>query len=1032
MKKNLLVSMIALFMISSISWAQERMISGTVTSTEDGSTIPGVNITVKGSASGTVTDADGKYSLSVPSSSAILVFSFIGLKGQEVTVGDRSIVDISLALDVTQLNEIIVSGVAGATSKEKMTVSVTKVGEAQLKAVPALSVASALTGKVAGLRTSSVGGAPGQQVDLLLRGDNVLNVSAAPLILLDGIIMQGSLADINVDDVESMEVIKGAAASALYGSRAGNGVIAITTKRGKSGSIGKPQIVVRNEVGFQNLQHYLETSNSHFYRLASDWEDFQGRYTKYDGVTYPADYAGGYVPNTGPGSISGSRAVDTDGYMDNPFGTYRFDPAKVFQTGTSMTNYVGVSNRSEKNNIFLSFENNVQEGVVQYRDGYKRQNFRFNIDQEIAPWLRISASNLFISREVQPPANIFYNVARMEKDVDLFADNPDGQPYNLRINPFNGEVTNPLYGLYKQESTNHSRRWMGNYTANIEFANWISLDLTQTMEIENWRFEAITPRDNLNANYVYTGGSLDQRSSETSTKNSQATLNLNKQFGDLVIKSKLSYLYENRSYEWTRVAGSTFGYLNIDSFDNIRTLSTGDSERTEEIAQNYFAILGLDYKDKYLLDGMFRYDGSSLFGPDARWNPYYRLSAAYRISQDFAIPGIDELKVRVAHGTAGIRPDYSWQYEVFSWTGQGIAAADQKGNTFLKPSQTAETEIGLNVNFLRKFTFEGTYAHSNTKDQFLDVPLIPFTNDGFNSQWQNAGTVESKTLEFTLGANWITTPDFSWNSNFVFSRVRQKITELPIADYWLSPQSGDVSAFRVAEGESYGSIYGHKMVRTLDQMAQQLPGGETISDYVVNSEGYVIRAGTEGTTAERPILYRENGATWLGKIGDGNADFNMGIANTFTYKGITLYILLDWKQGGDVYNSNNQRLAFNWVSKLQDMGGVPDDQKKAAAYWGATDGMYDFNFANAYWVEDASYLKLREVAIGYDIPGSVLSGFLKGAIKGVSIKAVGRNLHTFTGYTGYDPEVGTIRQPIDGIGANPIYRTIAFSLGFNF
>lgn len=365
--------------------AQERTVSGKVTSLEDGLPLPGVNVVVKGTATGVVTNSNGEYSINV-SGDKTLVFSFIGFASVEEVVGARNTIDVIMSTDTRMLGEIIVSGVAGATTKEKMTVSVTKVGEAQLTAVPAMSLASALTGKVAGLRTSSVGGAPGQQVDLLLRGDNVLNVSASPLILLDGIIMSGSLADLNVDDVESMEVIKGAAASALYGSRAGNGVIAITTKRGKSGAASKPQVTIRNEVGFQSLQHYLETSKSHMYAMASDWEQFKGQFTKYAGVTFPAGYTGGQNS-----AITGSRSIDADGYMDNPYGVYRFDPAKVFQVGNSMTNYVGVSNKSDKNNIFLSFENNVQQGVVQYRDGYARQNFRFNIDQEITPWLRISA-----------------------------------------------------------------------------------------------------------------------------------------------------------------------------------------------------------------------------------------------------------------------------------------------------------------------------------------------------------------------------------------------------------------------------------------------------------------------------------------------------------------------------------------------------------------------------------------------------------------------------------------------------------------
>jgi TonB-linked SusC/RagA family outer membrane protein len=1022
MKKILRLSIFLLLLTPVGVFAQERTVSGKVTSQEDGLPLPGVNVVIKGTAQGVVTDANGQYSIPV-SGDQKLVFSFIGFSPIEESVGSRSVIDVILSTDLKMLDEIIISGVAGATDKKKMTVSVTKVGEAQLTAVPAMSLASALTGKVAGLRTSSVGGAPGQQVDLLLRGDNVLNVSASPLILIDGIIMNGSLADINVDDVESMEVIKGAAASALYGSRAGNGVIAITTKRGKSGAAGKPQITIRNEFGFQSLQQFLETSESHMYALAPDWEQFKGQFTKYAGVTFPAGYTGGQNP-----AITGSRVIDADGYMDNPFGVYRFNPADVFQTGNSMTNYVGIGNKSEKNNIFLSFENNVQEGVVQFRDGYSRQNFRFNIDQEITPWLRISASNLFINRKIQQPSGIFYNVARMEKDVDLFAPNSDGQPYNLRINHFNGEVVNPLYGLYKQKDNRNSRRWMGNYTANLEFTSWLNLDVTQTFEIENYRRELINPKDTWNTQGVYTNGGLTHESSETSTQNTQATFNINKQFGDLIIKSKLSYLYENRHFEYTDVSASVFRVSGIENFDNFSAINNANSEKTNEIAQNYFAILGLDYKGRYLFDGMFRYDGSSLFGPDARWNPYYRLSGAYRISEDVTLPGIDELKVRVAYGTAGIRPNFDWQYQRFNLS-QGNATKAQDGNRGLKPSQTAETEFGLNVDFLKRFSFEGTYAHSTTTDQFLNVQLIPFLSGGYSNRWQNAGTIESKTLEFTLSANWMKKQDFSWSSNLVFSRVRQQITELPIPAYWLEPVSGDVTAFRVAAGETYGAIYGHRMVRTLDEMSQQLPVGQTIGEYEVNSEGYVIRAGTEGTVNERPVLYAENGQTWLGKIGDGNAKFNMGIANTFKYKAITLYVLLDWKNGGDVYNSNNQRLAFNNVSKVQDMTNVPDGEKKAAAYWNV--GMYDANFANAYWVEDASYMKLREVAVGYDVPKKVLEKFLKGSIKGISLKAVGRNLHTFTGYSGYDPEVGTVRQPIDGIGANPIYRNIAFSLGFN-
>lgn len=1044
--RKLLLAMACVFLFSHVLMAQERTVSGRVTSSEDGSALPGVNVIIKGTSSGTATDADGRYSLAVPSGGGALVFSFIGLQSQEVEIGDRSVVDVSLSLDVTQLSEIIVSGVAGATTKEKMTVSVTKVGETLLQTVPALSVASALGGKVAGLRTSGVSGAPGQATEILLRGNNVLNGGSAPLILIDGIILNSSngLADINVDDVESIEVIKGAAASALYGSRAGNGVISIQSKRGKGVAIGKPQVTIRNEVGAQSLQQYIKTPKAHFFQLAPDWEQFQGRYTKYAGVTYPADYAGGYTPATAsqPGGddpsniIQGTPVADADQFMDNPYGVYRHSPDNVFQKGMSVINYVAVQNRTANSNIFVSFENNRQEGVVPGRDGYSRQNFRLNLDQDVTPWLRLSTTNMFINRYVQPTANIFYNVARIKPDVDLFAKNPDGSDYNRVPDIWNNEMQNPLYDLYNTKQNNHSRKWLGNYTANIEFAEWANLDVSQTFEIENFRSRTSTPKKYYSRNYTYTNGSLTEYSSERSTANTQVTLNLNKRFGDLTTRAKLSYLYEDRDYEWFDVTASVFGINRIETFGNITdpTVTRGRNYRETERAQNYFAIVGLDYKDKYLFDGMYRYDGSSLFGPDARWNSYYRLSGAYRISQDVTIPGINELKVRVAHGTAGLRPGFDWQYEVLN-INAGVATNFQRGNTALKPTITAETEFGVNVDFLNKFTFEATYAKSVTDDQFLNVQLIPFLNDGWLQQWQNAGTVESNTIEMTLGADWFKgkSQDFYWNTHLVFSRVRQTITDLPIPPYWLGAPSGDVNAVYITEGATYGAIFGQRHVRTLEEMADQLPVGQTIDDYEVNNHGYVIPAGTEGTTGERLILKKNaDGTNWVGQIGDANAKFNLGIANTFNYKGFQLYVLLDWKNGGDIYNANQQRLAFNNFSFHQDMSDTPDEEKKWAGYWGSNNGFYNANISTQYWVEDASYLKLREVAIGYSLRGKALEGFLNGAIKGVEIKAVGRNLYTFSKYSGYDPEVGTLLQPIDGIGANPIFRTMAVSLGFTF
>lgn len=1024
-----------LMLMTTFAFAQDRTITGTVID-ETGAPVPGASIRIKGTRTGVAADNSGQFSIQAKTGDVLLVTG-AGLDEVEARVGTGNTIAILAKRNIVTGSEVIVTGVAGATAREKLTVSVTKISAERINAVPPTSLASALTGKVAGVKTSSFGGLPGQALDIQLRADNNLNnVGSGPLIIVDGVILTGSLADINADDVESMEVVKGAAASALYGSRAGNGVIAVTTKRGKGFGIGT-SVTVRNEIGFQNLAKELETAKHHYYTLAPDWESQRGNFTKYAGIVYPAGYSGsGFHPG-----IVGNRQVDADHYLDNEFGVERNTQKEFFGTGINYTNYLGVGSRSEKSNIYFSFENNSQEGIVKLTDGYKRQNFRLNFDHQLASWLKLSTSNVFINKKVQYPGgggSLFYDIARFDPDIDLNQVNPvDGQPYYPKINQWNGEQVNPLYRLYKQKRLDKTRRWLSNYAVNIKFTKWANLDVSQSIEIENYRYTRLDPKDTWKTSggtpatfgMAYTNGGTYQFSSETNSKNSQATLNLSHKFGDLNIKGKLSYLYENREYENFDATGSQFVINDIPSFNNFSSISNATSSITQEKAQNYFAIASFDYKDRYLLDGMFRYDGSSLFGSEARWNPYFRISGAYRISEDVKISGIDELKIRAAYGTAGIRPGFDWQYETYNLS-SGVASARQKGNTNLKPSKTAEKEIGLNVNFLKKFTFEGTYAKSETKDQFLNVNLIPFLNDGFSSQYQNAGTVQSNTLELTFGANWLNKGDLSITSNIVFAKIRQKITDLPIPPYTYTDQSqGDQFIFYVKANETYGAMYGRRFVRTLDDMSRQLPTGKTISDYEVNSQGYVVPVGTQGLVTEIPIIYEENGAPWYGKIGDGNADFNMGISNTIRYKGVSLYFLLDWKQGGDIYNGKNQRLVFNLASSILDQSNVPVGQKKTFDYYNK---FYDGNDANQYWVEKGTYLKLREVALGYTINSKALLTTFKGAIKEITAKVIGRNLLTFTKYSGYDPEVGSIRQPYDGIYMNPNYRNIAFSLSFNF
>lgn len=422
------------------------------------------------------------------------------MQTKSITVGEADQINVKMEQNTTSLDEIIVTGVAGGTSVKKMTVSVTKVSEEALKMVPATSIAGALVGKVAGARVTMSTGAPGSGNQIQLRSDTNLNGSSSPLIIMDGIIITTSLADINVDDIESMEVVKGAAASALYGSRAANGVIAITSKRGNNLGIGTSNVTVRNEVGFQQIAKYLDLAEHHIYKLMPGGSN-QGTYTAYDGVTFPAGYVGGYSP-----LISGSRKIDDDRYMDNEFGVTRDQQKEFFQTGQIMTNFVSYSTNSAKTNVYGSFENNKQTGVVPFTDGYERQNYRLNVDHQIAPWLKLSTSNLFTESNSQPTGGGFLQILFAEPDNDLRMVNPvDGQPYYLRHNHWSNDV-NPLYDAWSFKSSIQNTSFITNFKVNVLLNSWANFDASHSQEIQNYNLSNYKAYDTW---VIASGGSND-------------------------------------------------------------------------------------------------------------------------------------------------------------------------------------------------------------------------------------------------------------------------------------------------------------------------------------------------------------------------------------------------------------------------------------------------------------------------------------------------------------------------------------------
>ena len=993
-----ILTLLLLFLMH-FSYAQEKIITGVVK--DDLGPVADISVLVKGTDRGTVTDFDGKYSIKAKKGD-VLVFSHLSYDPVEIIVGDSNVIDVKLKDSGEQLDEIVVTGVAGATNRKKLSVTVNKVSAKDLEFVPSTSAESALQGKVAGVSVTNFG-QPGDGATIQLRGATNLFGSQSPLIIVDGVIVEGGLQDVNTDDIASFEIVKGASASALYGSRAGNGVVVITTKKGKQGQVN---VTLKSQFGYSKINNYLDLNKSHHYQLASDWESFKGKFTKFEGVNYPADYNGWDYRN-----VTGGRVVDADHYSDNKYGVYYNAQDQFFKKGVNNSLYASVSSGSEKSRLFFSAEKTNVEGILRETKGYERVSARLNADFKINDWLKFTANNNYIRTNNHTPGGtngIFFDLSVIEPEVNLEHPNLDGQPYLLVPYQWNSTGRNPIYPLYSNPELKKQNKFLGSYTLNTKLSEAVNFDVQYSLEsISNvstdftpntaWttggtQAELYAIRD-LGSYSIFNYTNLSQKA--------QFTLNYKKKFNQLNVTSKLSYLLEDSKYNdfYARGTKQKFSGRTI-SLDNYENVFSG-SDNKNETAKNLFAIVGLDYKDRYIFDAMYRIDQSSLFGANHRTNDYYRVSAAYRISKDLKIKNVQELKIHAALGTAGQRPGYNWQYARIPLDEGNLSLDRIKPNPDLRPSTTTELEFGLSTRFFEKFKLEAVYSKAKTEDQFMLVNIFAPANDGYNKQWQNIGTVEFNTLELSLDYNVINNDKFNWDLGLVFDKTKNEITQLDVSPITVGPDNGEM--FRIEEGVEFGTMFGRKFVSSLDQMANQLPTGMTIDDYSINRDGLVVETAKIGTIDEKAIILQNaDGSDYFGEIGKSTPNFKLGLRNSFSYKGFNLYTLFDYKNGGDIYNKNGQWLTRDYRNKIVDQSGYADDQKKTIDYY---QSVYDTNKNNAFWVEDGSYLKLRELSLFYTFKANQLSSVANGFFKSVRIGVTGTNLFTWTKYSGWDPEV---------------------------
>jgi len=992
--------------------AQQAVFSGRVTS-EANIPLGGANVGVPELGVGTIAGTDGRYTFTIDAARARgrtvnVVARFIGYKPKRLPVTlteGRTEHDFALERDVLNLEEVVVTGTSEAVSKQKTTFAVNTLDNTQIKEAPSVSPLASLDGKIAGVSVISSSGQPGSAPAIRLRSATSLTGRQDPLVIIDGTITRLSLADVNSEDIERVEVIKGAAASSLYGSDAANGVIQIFTKRGANLAEGQTTFIVRNEYGQNQLPKFLASNMHHNYKVNAN---------------------GSFQTNA-----NGDRTPDDDLIADNAYPVVYDQMHEVFKSGPFMTNYASVGQRRGNTNFNGSFQNTRETGVLTMRNGYSRQNFRLNVDQALTEHIDLGMG-AFYGRshgDQGEDTGLFFGMRFLEPNIKIdsvLTSGPLAGAFNpaIRQPPLSGNVVNPLYTLQQRQVNNDRDRFTGTFRAAYRPVTWLTFEGNVGYDESGQNYKSFTPLGFTNSSGASNKGGLFQQANSDRAYNTGVAGTATWTWHSLRNTTKAAFLYEDQTNSFVSANAPKLTVGKVTEFtaadqDPDSPVSAGS--RTETIRnQNYFLVSTFEIKERYILDGLVRQDESSLFGSDNRSAVYHRVSGAYRLTQDVKLPGINELKLRASHGTAGLRPQFSAQYEAWA-VEAGLPEKITLGNKQLKPAFSRETEYGVDMNFFTNYTFEYSYSKKRTTDEIIKVPLSAAT--GYLTQWQNAGTLEGHSHEAALGAVLFSKADYFWRVGITADRTRQKIADLKVGAFLIGPSGGTTNTqiFRIAKGEPFGVIYGSKWIRTASQLAETIKTGQlggTAADYQVNEEGFFVRKSQYHTINEVPLkAFTCNDAACTAshavvQIGDVNPDFNMGFNTNAQWKAFSLNSTLTWVKGGNIYNYTRQWPFNELRDKVIDQSSKPAISTPCAANWqtanptcpyatGRKPTTYYSTFYNNFdpsdfFVEDGSYMRLRELAVNWTLPRTWVAKIPVADFTSARLGIVGRQLWTST------------------------------------
>ena len=1026
--------------------AQTVQITGTVTSAEDGTPLPGVAVVLQGTSIGTVTNFEGNYSISVPADSEVLVFSFVGMTTQEVPIEGRTTINVQLEPELLAVDEVIVIAY-GTARRESYTGSASSVSSERLERVQVADLSKALEGMSSGIQATSGLGQPGATADIRIRGFGSVNADASPLYVVDGFPYSGNINTIPIADIESITILKDASATALYGSRGANGVILITTKRGRS---GETNFNFRANVGYseRGIPEYDRVSVPQYYEQTWNRIYNEARWATHEGEdeTFWRNHAsanliprlGGYnAYNVDPdqvvidGNINpAANKLWTDNWYD-----------ELHRTGIRQDYLLSASGGVDQTTYFISANYLKDEGVVR-ASNFDRFAIRANAESQMRDWVKVGI-NLGGSTSVQnfPQAsgtayvNSFMFSRMVAPIYPVYKYQPDGTP----VLDADGNKL-PDYGA----TFGRARAYISNSnplgTITLDTREYKRDGLTSRGFVEFTFLEDFNFLMNASADYYGYSGLTHQNAlygdaqsfSGRSTRNTQRTMNFSanqlltwgRTFGDHSVDALVGHESTQYQFNFVNAVRTGFPFGGLVELDAAATAEGSRSYEHNHRLESYLSRLNYDFANRYYFSASYRLDGSSRFHPDYRWGNFWSVGASWRLSEEAFMQNLvwlDNMVFRASYGALGNEalPSYYAYLGLYATGWDNLGFPGLLASRLPTPDLTWERNntmnIGLDLRAFNRLGFNIEYYVKESDGLLFQRPIPPST--GFSSIDANIGAIRNAGIDLEVNANLVSTRSFVWNVDLMFSHFTNEITELPQDEMIVGTKRWEVgkSIYDFWIREFAGINEEGRVMWYMDTYEEDADG-----NWVLDDDGERIVIGRETTT--------NFGAADRYYVGTSIPDFEGSFSSNMRFGNFDFGFMLNFGVGGQVLDGVYQGLMHNgtygthWHKDILDSW-TPENTD--------TDnpiliGDQNANGTSSRFLFDRDYLSIRSVSLGYSLPASMLQNI---GMSNTRVFVTGTNLYTFTSLQGMDPTQSF--GGMQGHNYTPL-RTVTFGVSMNF